>query len=507
MSNDYMSITIGPINDTMNLVTKPGALWLSSFVFSHISKSLCLSIVKYVGNDGIISPFIPNENSDNYLSLINRDDGIGLFHDHIICRYNEDLWEDFPEIKGRVIIDIANIIGANEKDLKKYIMISACKITAEEGKNGIKASSVALDALELPKVFNPIEKTNPFIGCLANRKVKQIAEMFGINTDNWALVHKDNDGNIVFKNIEQIASNPSTKGFKKNNYYCILRADGDNMSSIINGLDSDEKCVAFSETCLKYCNDAAKAVNEYGGITIFAGGDDLFALVPLQNESQTICDLIQSIIEKFYDNFKNYIDSSEEKTAIPSLSFGAMICHCKHPLYEAVNVSTDLLYNLAKNKNNEKKNCTVFNLQKHSGQTENFLIVNSALADLGSMLSSVVLSKENDDSTKDGDKDAHLLSAAHKLILHQALIDSLTEEAAVKNTFVNVFDAEPHIGIYENFLHKELPNFYLKHCMGSDIVLLEKGKEKSDKRSKALAQVLRFIKFFVEKGEDEYADL
>lgn len=516
MANEYIAITIGPISDTMNLVTKPGALWLSSFVFSYVSKNLCERIAGYIGNDAIISPYIPDGGTDEYAELMTRDDGIGLFHDHIICRYDERVWKDFADIKSKVIDDVALKTNTNKDELKKYIMIAACKVTAENGKNAIKASSAALDALELPKVFNPMEKANPFIGSLVNKEEKAIAGSFGINSDKWGLARRGGK-ETVFEDIGSIAANKVSKGYKKNNYFCILRSDGDNISKIINSLNTDADCRSFSKVCLGYCCEVAEKVKAYGGITIYAGGDDLFALIPCESESGTVCTLIQSIIGIFNKHFEKYIDavkaknealSDGDKLDIPSLSFGAMICHKKHPLYEAVATSGDLLFGIAKEKNGGKKNCTVFHLQKHSGQSERFLVLNSAMDKLSSMLSDIITAKTRENDDADGgteekeDKEAYLLSAAHKLMLHQVLLDCLKTADSVENAFKNIFDASSHIDVYETFLHKTLPSFYTDYCTNGSIVLFEKDKELKDKYTKTLAQVLRFIKFFVEKGEE-----
>ena len=39
--DNYVAVTIGPIFDTMSLVSTPAALWVSSYMFSYITKTIC----------------------------------------------------------------------------------------------------------------------------------------------------------------------------------------------------------------------------------------------------------------------------------------------------------------------------------------------------------------------------------------------------------------------------------------------------------------------------------
>lgn len=523
MANKYIAMTIGPICDTMNLVTKPAALWLSSYMFSYISKSLCVKIAEKIGCENIITPYIPKREEADYPMLMERNDGVGLFHDHIICTYDDDLWNELPNIKADVIEDIAGKIGANKAELEKYLMIAVCWFELQKDKNAILSCGTMLDCLELPKQFNTKEKKHPVISSLSNKSAKEVAGAFGIEMDSWPLIHDVTETvNGVtqtykaFKDIPAIASNSKTKGYKKNNYFCILRADGDNMSKIISSLDSDEKCRDFSQVCLHYCADVSRVVKAYGGITIFAGGDDLFAIVPCESEKGTVFGLIRSIIGKFEENFKKYIEQLEEfnKIAkpdeikeIPTLSFALMMCHKKYPLYEAYEKSTELLFDAAKKKNGGKKNCTAVHIQKHSGQTAELLIKNCALAEFERLLVAIVNEKSNANAGKDDDNKnekavAYLLSCAQKVMLFGALLEAVEEESAVISAFKNIFDAGYHLENNKDFLHEELPKYYIDHCLSGNIKVLDKDEKEKYKKARTLGQVIRLMKFFVEKGED-----
>ena len=120
-NNSYIAITIGPIGEMMGLVTKPAALWGASYIFSYISRHLCELIVNkgVAVCEDIITPFFPkNEEPELYKTLLERKDGVGLFHDHIIVRASyEKNKEKMKQIKKKKKEIKKKII---EKKKKKY---------------------------------------------------------------------------------------------------------------------------------------------------------------------------------------------------------------------------------------------------------------------------------------------------------------------------------------------------------------------------------------------------
>ena len=533
--NNYIAITIGPIGDMMGLVRKPAALWGASYIFSYISRHLCELIVKkkVATCKDIITPFfVTNDDAkENEKCLVDRQDGVGLFHDHIIVRasLSENL-EKMKEIKREVLTDVAHILAPASMDtpeklkayadqIEEYIMIAICGFEKEGDSNAIMYCGKQLDSLELPKHFAASEKKHPILSRLqnsrsdseANATVKMIAKRFGVEMKEWQLTFENKKDKSVsnVRDLPDIAASSNAPGFKKNKYYCVLRADGDNMGKIISQLNTDEKCRDFSKVCLQYCSEVAKAVKEYGGVTIFAGGDDLFAIVPCQGlrpgtkETITVLEFTQVIGKIFREKFQTYIDdikknnesSSEDKRVpLPALSFGAFICYSSFPLYEAIERSGTLLFGIAKN--TEHKNCVAIHLQKHSGQSEELVISNSVLEDTSNRF----FERFNFLNQNAENQDEVLLSAANKILLFKKLIAASPENA--QNIFKNVFDNDFHQETYADFLHQFLPDMY-KLCHEPDqIMLYEKDKAMNTvDPAKTLAQLIRFMKFYVEKGD------
>ena len=266
-----------------------------------------------------------------------------------------------------------------------------------------------------------------------NEAVKAILKKF----KGFQLEDKRNtNGDVILKSLPDITRTPSSKGYKRGKYYAIVRSDGDKMGEIISSLDNDKRVKKFSKTCLAYCSDIAKTVGEYGGVTIYAGGDDLLAILPCENDGKTVFDFLGAANEVFDQHFASYNKPT-------SLSFGIFIAHNRFPLYEALAQSADLLFGVAK----KKRNCVAVKLQKHSGQSEALLISNQYLKYFVNL--SKLVMKE---------KDQTLLSAMHKVDLFETAFRAAFDYQTIQNLFVNTFDSDIHDD--NNFVHVVLPNLF-----------------------------------------------
>lgn len=525
MAKKYIGITIGPIFDMMSLVTSPAALWATSYMFSTISKKACEKLHSgYKEKAAIISPYF-NDPEDE---LFNKRDGIGLFHDRIIIECNGITLADINSIKNDVLIEVSKAFGLEENELSKRVLFAAAEFETEENESPILKGGKILDSLELPKkiVFN--EKSNPiadtFTGALKsddrekqrtskNSRIKDIAKTnLGIDPQNWSLL-KDNSKDI--KSLEDIAASVEDSGMKKHNYYAIVRSDGDNMSKIIEKLkpaatDGNDVMTisAFSKTCLEYCAEVAKIVKQYNGVPIYSSGDDLLAIMPCSSaNNDTVFDFVKDVNKTFSSEnmFGPYITAIKEANKdpkqnkaipLPSLSFGISICYSKFPLYEALEDSANLLFGIAKK--DDRKNCTVVRLQKHSGQSEGLLIYNDALDDFLKIHDEVKAVKGAET------KNELLLSALYKTEKFEYLFNEAVEDKEIQNLFINTFDAPEHNG--NAFVHTVLPDFYKSiHFKNRISAITDDGLNDKLNNTKVFNYALRILKFFVEKSGKEGA--
>lgn len=475
----YIGITIGPIFDTMDLVSSPSALWASSYIFSFISRSLCEKLTEEYKVTGIVSPYF--DKADPTLTV---NDGVGLFHDRIIFEKPKDFdVKTVDKLRADVIKDVALRFDINNTNryLDEYLMIAAAEFEAE---NPLLEGDSILNSLELSKKFVYAETENPILSTFTsdlssadekgtrNQRIKDVVK-HSLQIDGWQLF-KDNE--LGIKDLGSIAHCDDTD--RKYNEYCaIIRADGDRIGSIIKGV-TDFK--TFSKTCFTYCAGAAKLVKEFGGVTIYAGGDDLLAILPCRSETGTLFDFASRLKELFNKAFKAYIDAAADPK--PSLSTGIYIFYHKFPLYEALSESVSLLFNTAKS----KRNCAAIRLRKNSGQSAELIVPNNSLAKVIE-LQNVILPGVNDPEI--------IMSALQKIALFGNLFNGAQTDKQIGNLFANTFDASAHVG--NAFLHTTLADHYNAYRPGGSTPVYSADPE--EKFADTFSSLLRIFKFYLEK--------
>lgn len=151
-------------------------------------------------------------------------------------------------------------------------------------------------------------------------------------------------------------------------YYAILHADGDRMGAVINeqakkvgGLQEHQK---LSQALSSFASKV-KEVIEVGhdGSCIYAGGDDVLALLPLHTALQCA----RALREEFCKALKSFPD---DKGNTPTLSVGVAVGHHLESLQDTLNLAREA-EKIAKkevpNKQSPEKNALAITLSKRSG--------------------------------------------------------------------------------------------------------------------------------------------
>lgn len=492
MSN-YIAVTIGPVLDTINLASSPSALWAASYMMSMLSKNICLSLIAHeVKQEDIVSPYFDEDDE-----LFNRKDGVGLFHDRVIFKADKFDINDFPAVRDEAIENTVKYFGfksdKDKKYFKDYFLVSA--VLLENSKNPIMDSSKKLDCLELAKSFVNSQKSNPILSFYNSEDITtspskndaiRIQVTKEMKMSQWQLL----DDHRRISSISDIAKgHGDEKKWKKYNYYAVVRSDGDRISKIIESLAAD-KIRDFSKVCIQYCSDIAnKVYKDYGGVTIYAGGDDLLALMPVEYEGKNIFEFTKEANEHFVECFAKF------KKDV-SLSFGIFVAYSAFPLYEALEESGHLLFDIAKDINN--KNCVAIRFQKHSGQSEGLIIPNKDMQEYITFHNNCIKNTSDDADEK------VIYSAMHKFALFDYMFNN-SAGAELENVFKNIFDADKQKS--NSFLQKDLYEFFKKLKEKLNISMI-KGRDKDEKdldsHALKMEYILRIIKFFKEKaGEGE----
>ena len=366
--NKYIGITIGAIIKTLSMARKPRELWSSSYLFSYLMETLRAGLPKE------IEIFSPAENKSGK-------NGVGLYPDRMFCKYPDD-----KELElGKTISDIK---AAYAKDLgidADYFNVYAVVLNAESDSLAIKKLNEKLDFLELYNtavsedaektirelIFNKesfrlfkidSDKTKFLKSTLAQISSAQLADKDGFKYDlsKWEDDFKKEDALIKI-----LKDRFCDEFITPHKYICVVHADGDNMGNIVT--HPLNNIAELSGKLIEFASEACEIIKVHKGMPIYAGGDDLLFISPvITGENTTIFDLIKDI-DKLYDEkgLTKYKGKKNGKETTTSMSYGISITYYKYPLYEALNMSRSLLFDVAKNV--ENKDAIAWSLQKNSG--------------------------------------------------------------------------------------------------------------------------------------------
>lgn len=508
----YYGITIGPIDVTLDMASKPAGLWYASYMFSNITRMLC----EYLSTNERISIFSPHYRKNELI------DGVGSYHDRILFSFEEDeekaekfVQEVICRVKtetgNRLVQDLKDGMGeGNTKNIVEYINRYLCihYISVSDKEKGEKSVgetlSPYLDTLELYKSIPVSGEQNYLLAMFEGMEndsniyirnsllVKSIMDAGG---QNFQLFVK---GEKRIKNLAYISSVgkvkrgdgemiPDTDGWKKWKYYAVVQADGDNLGKVVKKIRDD---LEVSKICKKYTKRCAELIGAYGGMTIFAGGDDLLFLAPVQNrEGKTLFSLCSRIGEVYMEEF-NGINEKLPREMKTTLSIGIAVHYWKFPLYEALKNARRQLFFCAK----KTKNTLAVRLEKASGskiklkyplKTAKEKVI---LKFLDSIQISKYLCKDNDGKeSESGSKILH--SVLYHIEEYKGLFQKAIEQGKdrVGNCLDNMLEESKELDYFKN--SKEM------------ICKLAETSEKSDNVYEDAISVLRIAHFLEEREE------
>lgn len=209
------------------------------------------------------------------------------------------------------------------------------------------------------------------------------------------------------------------------------------MGKIVSALETN-KVKTLSESLLEYGSDVCKLIKQYGGLPIYAGGDDLLFIAPVvsyidpSKPTSTIFDLLANI-DKRYTEVDTIIGTLGRPLNLhTSISYGLSISYYKYPLYEALKSARELLFDKAKNI--DGKNAIAWCLRKHSGSgfTGSFCKDSEIYTIFSALLNTSV-----DETT--------VSAVAHKLRDNENLLDIIRDkdENRIKAFYKKVMEEEP----------------------------------------------------------------
>jgi Predicted hydrolase of the HD superfamily (permuted catalytic motifs) len=506
---EYTAVTLGPISDTFQLTSTPAGTWCASYIFSWLAKEMIVHMRQEgkIERECFIAPVFEEEDGSIFIpggkEIAAR--GVGLFFDHIIVSGNclneamEARRVAIEKLAEQVAVAIGQTADTVHQWLTDYLRIYIAVKEVPEGEGVIAAFGSTLAALECEPHYCPEDKINPllalFEGDSSDNKNSRLKKFELVKSlDNWMLYAPGPHKQI--RNIESIANPESPKNpvWKSEEYYCILNSDGDSMGKLFKDCGSDGKAKELSRRSFQYCVQSAKLILRCGGVPLYAGGDDLLAILPVmvrdpdnQEKEISVFQLVNRLNQEFNTVFSSERELNPGK---PSLSVGLSIQHVHSPLYEALYRAIDLLHKAKASSG--MKNGLCVDLQKHSGQNCAYSVrVVSDNSDLLGMLDEMIADvrgSKNRAQTKSSakqDETIFLSGAGYVLETYSALFASAIRHYIedgctgryIGNFFKNMFDneAQNDYGTYLGKLCKYCELTVRKHFELKKRELAEEG--------------------------------
>ncbi|WP_148880179.1 type III-B CRISPR-associated protein Cas10/Cmr2 [Streptococcus sp. Marseille-P7376] len=414
----YVGITIGPIFKTIGEAISPAGLWFGSYFFSTVTKKLCEKLVE-IPEVRIFSPFYDSNSKQDP-----QEDGIGRYHDRILFLdvdsgvTKEQLQDIISAVKkemagkfgvfnsGQIENFINNYLRIDFVILDEKTMNGIIEKREKEGEDGNNIAIIlndALDALELMAAGKGRTDKNLFASFFAGKKgnrniyIKE-SKLFTDTKPNSQLVIKHPDRDSDLKSIEDIALSRKKEESSseealdgevapiRSEYYAVVNSDGDKVGTLLKALCKDveisqqsDRINSFSKACLDYAGEAAELVGNYGGMTIYAGGDDLLFIAPVYS----LFSLCRELDETFKNTLKKGLKEILSDVEINvSLSFGVAVQYVKYPLYEALERARVQLYKAKESCGNRLG----IELVKHSGKTVQLMVENEKLEAIDTLI-------------------------------------------------------------------------------------------------------------------------
>lgn len=464
--SNYSAINIGPIIGTLSMARKPRELWAASFLFSHLMK--CIYAEAEKASAVIISPAKPEMDKNK----------VGIYPDRIYIKGETDMNSIIQEAIWTFYEDLYNAgkRSSNNPDLDYFNVMSAtCE--AEKESVAIATLNQKLDILELCNYAADKDATQTIYNIISK---KAFSSLFELATG---------EDKLPIPELEKIASiqrngHPEIKKKSHHRYFCIVQADGDNVGKTVSHKDlKDGEVLRISKELVGFGIKASQIIEDFGGLPIYAGGDDLLFVAPVIGKDGTHIFSLLDVIEKDAFNGVQDVVSSlglkdkDNNRIEASLSFGVSISYYKYPLYEALECARNLLFGKAKNV--KQKKAVAWSLRKHSGGT----------FDAAFSLKDETLKKQFAtliNATTDNDT---VSAIAHKLRQEEALVDVVLASGSqdrLDALFDKVLEFDKDKAGYFNAVKAIMPTLYK--------VVGKKGYIQT------LYSLLRTAKFL--KGED-----
>jgi len=561
----YLALTIGPVFATLQSARSTKALWTASYLFSWLMREILRELRQ---KGGVTLLNLPN--SDEFFEDKKR---VGLFSDRLTAQLDAGAKVDLQKAVGDVVDKLVKKITAdlNAKDyqradedgkkyppeplyvesdvrqfLKQYLRLLAVEFELpEDDRNPVKTADAFLNSLELQASFSPQQERDvlePFFEDLFfNSFIRQefgddvgFRSTLEIATASFVIHGKEKYEKAVDelrkfeRGTKALEAQRKQEDFIRtvraikperfklcHKYIAIVRADGDYVGHIFKTLlEQDAKRGRqLANALADFSLAASKAIEDFGGVPVFAGGDDLLFFAPVSVEKkafikewerENIFDLLDRLDKLFVEKITDsdiVKDVAEKLTGhMPTMSYGLSISHHKYPLAESLDLAQRrLLFSEIKGGNH--RNGIAWRVTKHSGAGFGVVSEKSKSShQIFKELLGVKLSPEEQ-------KNAFLASVMYKLESLEGLFQATAHKPAehFENIIFNNFNESVHrMEVGRNGKKEKELSPFLKQVVALLVACFEENpcQEGAVNRDKIVRQnldrayaALRFIHF------------
>lgn len=416
----YLAINLGPIIKTFSMARKPKEFWAASYMFSYLMECILAHLQKEKNSLELISPAYEKENKERKGNEENPLVGVGLYPDRAFYAVKQEI--DINSLLEDALKSFAKDIVLDVDVARNFFRIMTVCQEYPSSSEAIAGLNKALDVLELNQVAWDSDTFDAILKYLRKANTNLPLYKIAFNKDYYSI-----------GTLEEIArANAKQIDYSYQRYVCIVQADGDCMGKIVSSKQMDGKLNDFSSRLIAFGNDACQRIKAFGGLPIYAGGDDLLFIAPVcGTDGKNILGLIGEIDEK-YQKIRDYVDQLKVEDKIDeggktktvpvhtSMSYGISIIYYKYPLYEAWEIARNMLFSNAKQV--PGKNAIAINLRKNSGS--DFEVV---------MSKSLQIHYNLDDLIRFTPKESFVSAVAHKIRANEQLLGVLPKEEPFEN--------------------------------------------------------------------------
>ena len=344
MNKELLLFQIGPVQEFIAQAENVSELWAGSYLLAKLT----LAGIKVVPNyeDNLV---FPNFQKDK--------DGNSIVFDALEKK-------EIPTIPNRFLAtvekgtaeDIANkakeaIICYLAKELKDKEIVKEAKDAREHAEAFLQITWAYIDYDGSKGMGENYAKVGRKLAL--RRNVRDFAPWFenelGKAKDFLSgkeNVIKNNRGalnNLKLKLVEEKNNkfnndtDQQDKQQKSDRYIAVIAMDGDKMGASLSNLKKEEDHRAFSKSLAEFAIGVQSIVERYQGKLIYAGGDDVLAVV----SAKKAVECAEELANAFKETMKKYKwkDEKENKEKEISASAGIAIGHKKVPLQDIVHAA------------------------------------------------------------------------------------------------------------------------------------------------------------------------